>query len=69
MNEAGNELVLMFEDGDLTPHVDAVGTTREPEQRSKGVYFKVINRRYVAKRRRIDVRIMFLIPSFRMFIS
>lgn len=57
MDDQGNELLIVFDDGSLPPHSDAVGSTREAEPRPKGVYYKVISRRHVVKRRRVDVRL------------
>lgn len=54
-NEQGNDLVLLFDDGGLPPHADAVGSSRQYEQRPKGVYYKAISRRHILKRRRVDV--------------
>ena len=51
----GTELVLMFDDGDLPAHVDAVGTAKEPESRQKGVYYKLVDTRRALKRKRVDV--------------
>lgn len=50
----GTELVLFFDNGDLPAHVDAVGTTREPESRQKGVYYKLVDTRRALKRKRVD---------------
>jgi hypothetical protein len=54
-NEQGNDLVLLFDDGDLPPHADAVGSSRQYEERPKGVYYKAISRRHILKRKRVDV--------------
>jgi hypothetical protein len=54
-NEQGNDLVLLFDDGTLPPHTDAVGSSRQYEQRPKGVYYKAISRRHILKRKRVDV--------------
>ncbi|KAG8836520.1 hypothetical protein FRC18_011197 [Serendipita sp. 400] len=50
----GSELVLFFDNGDLPPHVDAVGSSKEGQQRPKGVYYKNISRRHTLKKRRVD---------------
>lgn len=54
-NEQANDLVLLFDDGDLPAHADAVGSAREHLPRPQGVYYKAISRRHVLKRRRVDV--------------
>ncbi|KIM33964.1 hypothetical protein M408DRAFT_5373 [Serendipita vermifera MAFF 305830] len=53
-SEQTNDLVILFDHGDLPAHTDAVGSSREYSQRPKGVYYKAISRRHVLKRRRVD---------------
>jgi len=54
-NEQGNDLVLLFDDGSLPAHIDAVGSSRPYERRPQGVYYKAISRRHTLKRKRVDV--------------
>ncbi|KAG8802358.1 hypothetical protein FRC17_006429 [Serendipita sp. 399] len=50
----GSELALLFDNGYLPPHVDAVGSSKQGDQRPKGVYYKNVSRRHTLKKRRVD---------------